>query len=321
MTKLKYLMCPSKISSLMGNVLNEAPARGGLYNWLQVFKGDMKAYDTVEDFEKYDVVQVNLAPVDMNYVHEIRDKLGKSSSTKLVLNNDYVVEAWGSWQLHPRYWEHVQKQADMLFATHPMQQAHMIDKTKWIPHPTNIKYISKIGVDQNVHRVGFMYHWWEGKSFTNGTIAKRLKEWDRKLSSKLYGYRQGVDENKRFVDSMFDEYDMGKGYYDYITDFAKNQVVVENSTCQTYGRTSVDTAAIGVPTAGSERVFSMKHCFPQTSHNPYDVKSLTASIKKLITDEKFRESVIKEAREKVEFFNYTNSKERYMEALEESDKE
>jgi hypothetical protein len=79
-------------------------------------------------------------------------------------------------------------------------------------------------------------------------------------------------------------------------------------------------AAIGVPMVGSDRIESMRRCYPFTSHDPTDTKAMVNSLKKVLTDEKFRQKVIDYAKEACEYYNYKNSRERFLKALEESGK-
>ena len=113
MTKdIKYLCLVRKLTEPIAATLEEIPPRGGFYNWLNVFKGDLYSYDSVEDgtidLEDYDVVHVNMPPVDQIMIPEIRKKLGWNSSTKLVLNNDHVPEVWNGFVLHPQQYHTVQ---------------------------------------------------------------------------------------------------------------------------------------------------------------------------------------------------------------------
>jgi len=138
MSKLKYCHVVYKITNGMKAALDEVPRRSGMYNWMFLFKGEMVPINEVsKDYlEKFDVVQVNLSPVDQVLVPEVRRILGNNSSTLLIANNDYVCEAWGKWGTHPLYYHQVQEVADAVFGTEPYQTSQLRDDAYCIPHPT-----------------------------------------------------------------------------------------------------------------------------------------------------------------------------------------
>jgi hypothetical protein len=96
------------------------------------------------------------------------------------------------------------------------------------------------------------------------------------------------------------------------------KVVYDPFTFHSYSRTTVDTAAMGIPVVGSNRTQSIGICYPYTAVDPYDVKSARELIDKLLNDKEFYDLVVKTALENVEFYNHTNSKERYLLSLDDA---
>jgi len=319
MTRIKYLTCCNKITPSMSSCIEEVPRRGGFYNWMFLFRGDISTYDAVDDFEKYDVVHVNGAPSDQILVSEIRRKIGWNSDTKIVFNNDHVCEIWEGFRLHPLHYIQAQRQADMVFGTEPYQTSNMIDGAFCMPHPHWVHMLKRIGKPVTQESIGLLYHWWESKSYLPGIWLYKLKDQGLNFHSRLYAHMPKEDKNT-FTKQLYDELISGLEYPKFIKEFSKNKVVMDYTGYHTYGRTSVDMAAIGVPMVGSNRIESMRRCFPQIAHDPCDGKAMVESIKKLWKVDRFYHEVIDYAAQAVEYYNYKNSKERFMAALEETER-
>lgn len=319
MSGIKYLTVCNKFTPSMQECLKETPRRGGFFNWMFLFRGELSEFDAVDDFEKYDVVHVNGAPSDQILVQEIRNKLGKNSDTKIVFNNDHVCEVWDGFKVHPLHYLQAQRQADVVFGTEPYQTSNLIDGAVCMPHPHWTHMLKRWGRTEVNDSIGFTYHWWESKSFLPGMWSRKLKQDGIKHKAKLYSYMPRNDQNA-WTKTQFDELLTGMDYPSYIESYIKNKVGVEYTGYHTYGRNSVDMAAIGMPMVGSDRVESMRRCFPMTAHDPCDGKAIVNTIKRLWTDDKFYQEVIDYSKEAVEYYNYKNAKERFMTALEDCDK-
>ena len=269
MSRIKYLCVVNKISKDIQNCLEEVPRRGGFYNWLWVFKGEIMAYNEVEDFEKYDVIHLNGSPSDQVLLFEIRKKLGWSSDTKLVYNNDHVCEIWDGFKLHYLHLLNAQRQADMVFGTEPYQTSNMIDGAFVIPHPHWIHMLKRWGRPKITDSIGYLYHWWEGKKFIPAIWSYKLRNSGIKHKQRLYSYMPQHDRHPEYMRASWDEVINPMNYPEFINHFITNKVVVDYCGYHTYGRTSVDMAAIGVPMVGSNRVESINRCFPQIAHDPF----------------------------------------------------
>lgn len=319
MTNLKYLTVCNKITDNMKITLSEVPRRGGFYNWMFLFKGEISQFNAVEDFEKYDVIHVNGAPSDQILIPEIRRKLGNSSSTKLVMNNDHVCEIWEGWGMYWQHYHEAQRKCDMVFGTEPHQVSNMIDGAYCMPHPHWIHMLKRWGRPSITESIGYLYHWWENKTYIPPIWNYKLKEQGIKHKSRLYAYIPERDKSS-FTKANWDELVYPMNYPEFMNHFISNKVVVDYCGYHTYGRSTVDCAAVGVPMVGSDRIESMNRCFPDIAHDPYDAKSIVSSIKKLWTNEKFYTDTIEKAREAVEYYNYKNAKQRFLAALEESER-
>lgn len=321
MTKLKYLQVVQKITPAMQRCLGEIPRRGGMYNWLFLFKGSMIGINQLSTkmLEDHDVIQVNLAPVDQPLVHQIRKMLPKSSSTLIIGNNDYTCESWELWQNHPQAYEHAQDVCDAVFGTEPYQTSFLRDDAFVIPHPHWVDFLKHVGsddVDLDRYQIGYMFHWWEAKSYSASVILSKLRKKYANLETTMYGYEPTHDKMKQWQKVMWDQVEDPLSYPMFQQALLSKRFIFENCSYHTYGRTTVDTAALGIPAVGSNRVWSMRKCYPNMSFDPFDCKSMLRCMDKIFKGGSWLDKQIDIAQENVEFFNYKNSEKRYMEMVE-----
>ena len=323
MGNLRYCHVVERITPEMKSALEEIPSRGGMYNWLFVHKGCMRTLNDLRasgDFEKYDVLQVNLSPVDQMIIKELRDTLPKSSSTLLIGNNDYVTESWDSWGQHPLQYQHYQGFADGVFGTEPYQVSNMIEGAYCIPHPHRIEVLKRIGNDDlelDKFKIGILYHWWEGRSYHQSLLMSRLRAKYPKLVSRVYGYyRPDKDKSAAWARVMFDNMMPLMQFPAFMRSLMTNRLILEQCSYHTYGRTTVDTAALGIPSIGTDRVFSMRHCWKNMCCDPFDQKKLLELADKVLKGGEWLQEQVDYARESCEYFNYDNSRQRYLAMVE-----
>ena len=319
---MKFLnLCAAReIPKHMQDALNEQPHRSGMYNWIFVHKGSIGTYwEYQNNLEDFDVIQVNCSPIDMTFVSEIRNKL-QNSSTKLVLNNDYVCEKWGKWvsqgTVNPYQYDSIQKMGDMVFGTEPHQVSNMIKGSFCMPHPTNTEMMKKVGSDYESDSIGFIYHWWAGETYLPHRTVEMAKKQFKVASSRLYAYQPETDECLKWEKSMWDD---KIGIQDFPT-FAQmiqgERIVYDPNPCHTYGRNGVELACFRKPVVGSNRVFSYNKLFPELTCDPYDVNATMKAFELGLGTSEKKEQMLDRAYEDVEFFNYKNSKTRWKEAFD-----
>lgn len=326
MTKqLKFLHVCTKLTSAMKKSMEFIPMLPGMYNWINVFKGKVEPYKTViDELDDYDCIQINMAPVDFPMIMEVSEKL-KNSSTMLVLNNDYVAEHWGILGVNPTQYFAIQRMGDMLFGTEPHQTSCLIDGAYCIPHPHRVDILKHYRIDMSKEdekdkktKVGALFHWWEGQAMLQSLLFKKLELRGYRLTTHIYSFDMGYVDSKVWSRILYDKLHTPVGYPKFLKELMTLGLLVENSMYHTYGRTTVDTAALGVPTIGTDRVFSMKHCFPNMCYDPVDMKKGIEIAEKVLKGGEWLDKQMDIAYEKCEYFNYDNSRERFLSAYEES---
>lgn len=320
---IKYAHVVTKINEAMQGALNEVPRRGGMFNWMFVHKGgqmlEMNSV-TKEQLEKFDVVQVNLSPADQPLVRPLKEML-KGSSTTLIGNNDFVAECWSHWLQHCDEYQWVVKECDGWFGTEPYQTACLPEGAFCLSHPHDIKTLKHIGnddLDERYINTGFLYHWWEGRGYIPALMFSRFKKkYPGDVITRIYGYTKSGDTYGKWTNVSYEKLMPMMKYPDFLRSLMMNRFVLENSGYHTYGRTSVDTAAVGIPTLGSNRVLSMRKCFPNMSFDPMDVHNIESTMHKIIKGGSWLDEQMSIAHEECEYFNYDNSRERYTAMYEE----
>ena len=308
---IKYLLCTNYIHH---QLLEEECTRTGLYQWLNVFKGQVKYPRDVLDYNEYDIVQVNLSAQDLFLVNEIRESLNEGSKTKLVANNDYTTEMWGrSFEYTPTFCREVQG-ADMLFGTEYFQATALTElsgrKCYVIPHPADVKRLKAITPIPKQSIISTIWRRYDQHSYIPSLVVR-----NHGLTTQLIGYDKGLDFKPYLTTTLYDFVYQGTNYFDFCNQLRESQIVYDPFTYHSYSRTTVDTAALGVAVVGSNRTQSINVCYPHTAVDPYDVKTARELIKKLIEDKEFYNLVVETAKQNVEFYNHQNSRERYLFAL------
>jgi len=323
MTKnMKFLHLCTRLTNTMKESMSYVPMLPGMYNWINVFKGNVAPYKLAKDnLEDYDCVQINMSPVDFPMIMQAARKL-KNSSTMLVLNNDYVAEHWGALNINPTEYMEIQKLGDMVFGTEPYQTSCMIDGAYCLPHPHRVDILKHYRLDisdeDKKGKVGALFHWWERQMTLPSILFNKLQDRGHKLNTHLYAFNFDACDNKKWAKVLFDHNMQGFRYPTFIKEMMTLQLFVENCGYHTYGRTTVDSAALGVPTIGTNRVFSMRHCFPNMCYDPVDMKKGVEIAEKVLKGGKWLDEQMSIAYDKSDFFNYDNSRERFMIAYNES---
>jgi hypothetical protein len=318
-----------KYCSLMGartipenikRCLEEQPARSGMYNWVFVHKGEVNSFWQVQDeLDRFDAVQINCSPIDMSLIPLIRQKL-KGSDTKLIINNDYVCEKWGKWDMvNPHQYDAYQRMGDMVFGTEPHQVSNMINGAYCLPHPTNTKCVKRIGCDSESNSVGFIFHWWAGETLLPWRTLERVKAKYGIKKSRIYAYGDARrDEQERWSKIMWDEVMPLMQFPDFAEVVQGEKCVYDPNPCHTYGRNGVELACWKTPVVGSNRVFSYDFLFPELSCDPYDFKATMNCFDTVFKQPKKMEHIMERAYENVEWFNYDNSRERFFKCYDEA---
>ena len=311
---IKYVLVTNYIHQ---QLLQEELARTGLYQWQNVFNGEVKYPREVSDYNDYDIVQVNMSAQDINLVNTIREQIRPDSNTKLILNNDYTTEAWGMSFEYPETVRREICNADMLFGTEYFQTTALAEisgrQCYVIPHPADIKRLKSIAPIPKKNIISTIWRRYDRFSYIPSLAAR-----NHGLVTQLLGYDKNQDPKVYLTTTLYDCVYEGTNFFEFLDQLRESRIVYDPFTFHSYSRTTVDTAALGIPVVVSNRTQSGNICYPYTCVDPYDVKTARDLIKRLLTDKDFNDLVVKTALERCEFYNHENSRERYLSCLYDS---
>jgi hypothetical protein len=314
--EIKYVLVTDFIHQ---SLLDEHLVRTGLYMWQNVFRGTVKNLQDIENINDFDIVQVNLSGQDMRLVGDVKSKL-TNEKTKVVANNDYTSEMWSASFPHPSTVKREVADADMVFGTEYFQStalSEIIGRTVYvIPHPCDVKRLKTLEKPEQKDIISTIWRRYDKHSYVPSLAVKNVG-----LRTHLIGYDKSQDAKVWMTTTLYDKVYQGTNYDDFCKQLAQSKIVYNPFTFHSYDRAGVDCAALGVALIGSNRTQSNVLCYPHTSVDPYDVKGARQLIKRLLTDEDFYKMVVETAKEKSEFYNHQNSKQRYLEALYNATKE
>jgi len=298
-------------------IFDEGLIRTGNYLWIRVFNGEIyKANELLPVLKDgdFDIIQINLASFDIPLVNTLKNKLGANSRTKIVANNDYPIEQW---QDHLKYTATLRRElegADLLFGTEPFMVKALKEITGRqvydIPHPTDIKRLKSLKQAGKSPCISVIWHRYDNISYIPYFVVR-----GHGLKTRIIGYQPKHDCNSETTRNLYDDLVPDSDYETYCKHLAESYLAFEPYSYHSYGRTTVDTAAFGIPVVGSSRLESMRRCYQYTSVDTWNVQKAREMIHRLIQDKDFYEFVSKTALEEVEHYNFDNSRKRLLHAL------
>lgn len=321
MKKLSYCLCGDKRAEERWEKVKEQElSLSGLWLWAKAAmlhgkKGDIRVIQRQHELEKYDVVAINLTPGNFALPQVIHDELGKSSSTKLIVNIDFEVDNWDTIWQYPTLMKKVLDGADLIFHVEPVGASvleHVLGrKVPVLPHPVDLKGLDKIKREKRDPTIVTLYH-----RHTREIAMPYWAQKDVPLNRVLLGYHGGKVPASQM-------YDLALGYMEFsdaMEVLSKALIGYHVHSGYTGGRGVIECAALLVPCICSETIYASKMCFPSLTCKPFDIKRQHELMMKLIVDREYTDRVIRYAWEAAEHFSLENCYNRMCEALEEEER-
>lgn len=301
---------------------NDELMLSGLYLWSTAFhkfgkKGDIDTLWRGEDLEEYDVIHVNYTPSNIQLPTIIRDQLGDSSSTKLVMNVDLDVAHWGANFAY--YSIDMMREimlADVLFhveAQGAVTLEHLTGKGVHVnPHPVDVSKIYDHVAKEREPMIATMYHRYTGDTMTQWIAQRNIP-----LRKVLFGYTPGK-HNYVANAGMYDQIITYQPFGKHVPEISKALVGCDLYPGFTYGRAVIEFAALAIPAVCSGTIAAANWLFPDTAVNPFDTRAAEEKLRKILEDQDFADSVIKRANARCGFYSLENSYKRFCSILEEA---
>lgn len=312
---IKYCMVTAHVHKSV--LFEEMPMRSGLYQWVDIFGGVTENWQNV-DFEDYDVVHFNWCITDTGIFQDIVD-LCKKASTKLVVNLDHTVDTYFNANAIPlpiirRKW---MEGADHYFATDEHSQKFLSyfvkKKVTLMQHPVDTKLLNTLRSLDRSDLCGVVYHWYQtGINIDIPYLV--LKDLNQKRL--LLGYIPGSDPKEVCTKNMYPMRQDNNIFASFIEKMNQCKLILDPYPIRSWGRATVEAAALGLPNVCSNLVDSSKRLYPKTMCDPFDIIAIARLTKKLLTDEKFYNEVAEHAYKESQYFSKENAKQRFLKMIE-----
>lgn len=322
MKKISYCLCGDKTAEKSWEELKDGDlSLSGLWLWAKAAhlhgkKGDIRVIKRKHELEEYDSVAINLTPGNFALPQVMRDELGNSSSTKLIVNIDFEVDNWdGIWQ-YPPLLEKALDCADLVFHVEPVGAAVLEQvlgrKVHVLPHPVDLKGLDKIKQQDRDPTIVTLYH-----RHTREIAIPYWAQKDVPLNRVLLGYIGGKVAASQMYDLALPYMKFGEA----MQVLSKALIGYHVHHGYTGGRGVIECASLMVPCICSETIYASKICFPSLTCKPFDIKRQHDLMMKLIEDHEGAEQIVRYAWDAAEHFSLENSYKRLCEALEDEEEQ
>lgn len=287
----------------------------GLWQWRRAFdkygeKGETRLIYQKEELEKYDIVHINLTGGDMALPHKIRDELGNSSSTKLIVNMDFDPMLWGQTWIYPTLTEKSLIAADMVFQVESRGAKYIeriINKKVYtLPHPVDIH-----GLDEykKVDREPTLVTVWH--RYIQDCMTPYYAQRDLPLFKVILGYMGATH-----LIGMFDWTYKYLPFLEAIEIMSKASFGYDMYMGYSYGRAIIEFAALAVPCICSNTIEAAVRCFPELATHPLDIQKQHALFMELIENEEKKVEIYKYAYNAADYYSLENCYNRMVDAIE-----
>lgn len=298
--------------------------RAGLYNWMRVFNGEIRLWGDIKKRKSelcdYDIIHINSYGQDIGLAAKIEQYL-EGSKTKLIVNMDLSVNYFDK-DMHLRDFIADIHAADLLFSVEPTQVnlinylAYITKRKKkgWatlMPHPVNIPMLidkAWVDYDKRMNIVAFQYHKYDGQ----WEIPRMLMV---NLPTDWFGAMMGYTKESINMEDMphmvmpFQEWDK------YIHFLARCKIGFEYRTHKAASRFVMEAGALGIPVITTKDSHMGQLIFPEICFEVGDYMAIRAAIEKLIADEEYRLKLARDGLERLEPYNFENSKKKMLEVI------
>ena len=304
--------------------------RPGIYQWHEAFNKDGdrgEVRHTLDlapsSLEDYDIIHINGAGTDTGLVEQVKTAL-HSSSTIVIYNLDYSIEAWQHSFPEPRVFFKALMLADFVFAVEPGQQAminymlrHTLSKPRnkvsvpIIPHPVDVEGIRKcyVSPEERQDKVFVCYHRYDRQIYIPSLITWDLIAERGGVKVKVPVEIYNLDPNLMSAPlGLFWGWHQGEPWEHYLYDLSHDTIGFELYTIHSHSRFPEECAVLGVPCVGTSNAYSIAKLHPYTAHGLLDFGGMRQSLIRLVEDQEFYKQCVNTAWTNVQELNHQNSK-------------
>lgn len=286
----------------------------GLYNWPKAMEGDVRLWSEIkkapETMLEYDMIHINLAADDVGLAAKIRPYI-KETSVKLVVNLDYSIQYMDKYIPLFDLLNDI-RSCDCAFGVEPNQVnlLHYLGqvmgtghKTMLLPHPVDLDYMRKQWIDyeHRLDRLIFHYHKYDGHLDIPWLITDNIPITEKMM----VGLTKAEHDIKNFPGWTVQPFVPWETYL-YALKYAKYGF--EYRTHHAASRFVMECAAMGIPCVSTDHSFMGGVLFPDLCHPIGDFNAIHHSIRDIATDEEYRLKMANDGLERIEGYNFENSR-------------
>jgi len=316
MSRLKFCMLSTQIGGATKQGITKEEMGASQFHWVRIFGGDIVTMNPQFDPEKYDIIYIDAYTLNLPLISNMREKIGYGSSTKIVADIDWGQDFWWKQYIYPYMFKREVNAADILFhVSHyycDNMERFLQRKVHYNPHPLDYKvfdYNFKKPFERKNAMVIMGHHYENGKYY-----LPFYATWDLPITR---NYNNHIEVEGTAACALYDMVTSNMPFENWIKHLRIAKLAMETYVTPCASRAVYEAAALGVPVVGSKYVEDLAFCFPDLACEPNDMKEMNLKIKRLISDGKHWAEVMEKGRLNAHFYDYENSKQRFIQMLEE----
>ncbi len=338
--KLKYCILTNSKSAI--NKKNNFEF-SGLYQWLNVFNGELITNLKKIKAGNYDIIHINITPEDIDLIKKTKKVLGQGPESIIVASLDLPVEKWFN---NKKFCERIKnnsKHLDFVFATEfsicKQLEKIITNKVFEIAHPADIlKLKLELGNTHKKDNIAVPHYKGFSKIteleyFTNHNINQLLFNNNLKkigifkfITVIITTYQYFYLKFRIFTHNTIKKY-FDKGYKkkinlticynekQWIKELASNKYIYSQDTSNNYGKTSIYAAASGAIVLSNNLSDANRRCYPFNTAKPNNMSEIQMYFNWIRYDESVQKHIIETAKNRIEYYNWDNLRKKILDNL------
>lgn len=286
----------------------------GLFNWSIALNGERGFPRCTEQFEKYNIVHLNITSNNLPLISKLKRLL--PDGVKLLLNVDHAIDLWGSTYVYPDLFLQEIDRADYIFAVEPLM-AHLLSTSlkrnvPCLPHPVQTVNLKPFRQHDRSTRIALSVHRYDQNWLLPyfAFLAARLES---NWITRAFGCSFTPHSS-----ALYDEIIPQLPFDQVVPLLADCWCAFESYTIHSYGRLTIECAALGVPVIGADCVESQKFLFPDLCYSANDMVAASKLLRKITNEPGFQAACAIPAIAKSEHYSMKSCSDRLLDFLNSS---
>lgn len=271
--------------------VNDEITLTGLFNWSVLFGGKRLYPKTPEELCEFNLLHINITPNNLLLLPSLFKMISLISPNdrpKILCNIDYAIEMWSQHFTHPATLFYFLEKVDYVFSVEDTMSSLLTFILKrnvpCIPHPCDVKSISKLRLTNRKQSIGAFHHVYDNNFLLPSILLNELISKHPSYQSSAIGGVL-VEESMGHLYNNFIPHQ--KNFKKFLLHLRNYYAILESYTIHSYGRSTIECAALGIPVVGSSCVSSQRKCFPELSTKTNDFIDSFNLLDRLISEPDF----------------------------------